>query len=102
MDFCKSRFAGGFPSRVQQPAGNYNGEDRKFNNLGSNAYNLNINDNDANINNKNNANSIRCLQDSGPGLSRDFLCNELLHCYYEARRHKRNTYNQLKFEVNLE
>lgn len=107
------------------PAGNYNSNNKKFNNLGNNAnfwsstennsnnaYNLNISDDDANVNNnKTNGNSVRCLKDSNearrfappnPGISRDFLCNELLECYYDARRHKRNTYNQLKFETRLE
>ncbi len=37
-----------------------------------------------------------------PGYGRELLCRDLLQCYHEARRHKRNTYNQLKFEVNLE
>ncbi len=108
------------------PAGNYNSNNKKFNNLGknanfwsstennsNNAFNLNVNDNNANVNNNNktNGNSVRCLQNSmeagrvappDPDVSRDFLCRELLQCYRDARRHKRNTYNQLKFETNLE
>ena len=102
------------------PAGNRN-NNGSFNNVGNNAnfwsatendtdnaYNRNLNYNNANMNtnnnNKNNAFSVRCVQDfsQGPGLCGPALLLSLYNAYREARRHKRNTLNQLRFEVNFE
>lgn len=45
-----------------------------------------------NRNNKNNARSVRCLQDSGKfNISR--LKNDLRFAYFQARKHKRNTHS---------
>lgn len=62
--------------------------------------NLNYDNDNANLNNnnKNNARSVRCLRDSGPFS----LYEELFLAYRDARRHKRNTVNQLRFEMDLE
>lgn len=100
------------------PAGNYNGS---FNNVGSNsnfwtatendssnAYNRNLDTGasmSSNNNNKNNGYSVRLVEDSNEkhrklSLSELFLL--LKECYYEARKHKRNTKSQLQFELNLE
>jgi retron-type reverse transcriptase len=103
------------------PGGNRN-NDGTFNDLGangnwwtatendaSNAWNRNMNtgntDVNENNNNKDNGLSVRCLQDwSGGGrrfaVSPLFL--ELRKAYLDARRNKRNTINQLKFERRLE
>ncbi|MDR1812094.1 MAG: RNA-directed DNA polymerase [Candidatus Fibromonas sp.] len=102
------------------PGGNGN-SDGSFNNVGNNgnwwsasennsnnAYNRNMNYNNDNANwnnnNKNNLFSVRCVQDckgeTGQPASPIFL--ELHKAYLDARKHKRNTINQLKFERNLE
>ena len=109
------------------PAG-YRNNDGNFNNQGNNAnlwsasennsnnaYNQNFNNDNANVNqnnnNKNNGFSLRCLQDSI--FSSDASMAEgsftpsrlfflLLKAYKDARKNKRNTYNQLKFEANYE
>jgi retron-type reverse transcriptase len=103
------------------PGGNRN-TDGSFNNLGSNgnwwtatendatnAYNRNMNTGNTNVNennnNKSNGFSARCLQDwSGGGrrFAASPLFLELRRAYLDARRNKRNTINQLKFERNLE
>ncbi len=100
------------------PAGNYNGGN--YNNFGNNAnfwsatenenntnnaYNLNLGNGNANVNNNNkdNAFSVRCLKDSEERAAREgWLRLALFAAYKEARKHKRNTINQLKFEKNLE
>ena len=67
---------------------------------------MNYNNENANWNNNNKSNlfSVRCLQDcngeAGQSASPIFL--ELHKAYLDARKHKRNTINQLKFERNLE
>jgi retron-type reverse transcriptase len=79
----------------------------------SNAYNRNMNYNNDNVNSNNNDKSngysVRCQQDySGtvgaknlsPLLSPFFI--EMHKAYLEARKHKRGTINQLKFERSLE
>jgi len=102
------------------PGGNGN-SDGNFNNAGNNgnwwsasennsnnAYNRNMNYNNENANwnnnNKSNLFSVRCLQDcngeAGQPASHLFL--ELHKAYLDARKHKRNTINQLKFERCLE
>lgn len=98
------------------PVGNYN--NGNFNNVGSNANfwsatennasnanNWNVNAGNANLNNnnKNNGFAVRCLQTpASEGFSPSELFSMLTKAYYEARRHKRNTKNQLEFERNLE
>jgi hypothetical protein len=102
------------------PGGNGN-SDGNFNNVGNNgnwwsasennsnnAYNRNMNYNNENVNynnnNKSNLYSVRCLQDcnGGTGKPVSSLFIELHKAYLDARKHKRNTANQLKFERNLE
>jgi retron-type reverse transcriptase len=103
------------------PGGNRN-TDGSFNNLGSNgnwwtatendasnAWNRNMNSGNTNVNennnNKSNGFSVRCLQDwSGGGrhFAASPLFLELRKAYLDARRNKRNTMNQLKFERGLE
>ena len=101
------------------PGGNYNGT--TFNNVGnngnwwtatangsSNAYNRNMNYNNANVNHNNNNQtngfSVRCLKDCSAegGATRPPLFWQLHQAYLDARRHKRSTRNQLRFECNLE
>jgi RNA-directed DNA polymerase len=103
------------------PGGNRNNSDGSFNNAGdngnwwtatendgSNAYNRNMNYNNDNVNENNNyksnGQSVRCLEDCAGGsrLSASPLFLELRKAYMDARRHKRGTINQLKFERNLE
>jgi len=66
----------------------------------------NNNDNvNRNNNNKTNLFSLRCLKDCDGGEAgkpASLLFLELHRAYLDARRHKRNTLNQLKFERNLE
>jgi len=102
------------------PGGNGN-SDGSFNNVGNNgnwwsstennannAYNRNMNYNNENVNrnnnNKSNLQSVRCLQhcDGGGGKPASSILLELHKAYMDARRHKRNTINQLKFERRLE
>jgi retron-type reverse transcriptase len=105
------------------PGGNGN-SDGNFNNAGnngnwwsasendaSNAYNRNMNYNNENVNTNNNDKtnlfSVRCLQHCEGIGAKDFsplspLFLELHKAYLDARKHKRNTINQLKFERNLE
>jgi len=97
-------------------AGYYNGS---FNNLGSNAnfwtateynssnaYNRNFNTGasmNSNNNNKTNAYSVRLVKDSSEGtLSVPSLYRLLYKSYRLARKNKRNTRSQLKFELDLE
>lgn len=101
---------------IAVPAGNYNGS---FNNVGSNAnfwtstensstnaYNRNFSTGtsmDSNNNNKNNGNSVRLVKDSSAAvLDTAALFSLLYNSYMEARRNKRNTASQLKFERCLE
>lgn len=98
------------------PAGNYNGS---FNNLGSNAnfwtatennssnaYNRNFNTGasmNSNNNNKNNQYSVRLVKDSsGDALPASSLYPLLYRSYRLARKNKRSTKNQMRFEVALE
>jgi len=109
------------------PGGNGN-SDGSFNNVGNNgnwwsssennsnnAYNRNMNYNNENANwnnnNKTNLRSVRCLQDCNgeevralraTPLHSSPLFSELHKAYIDARKHKRNTINQLRFERNLE
>ena len=81
---------------------------------GNNGYNLNFNNNgniNINNNNRNNGQSVRCVKaftegavPSLPAFTIDSqqLLVDLFKAYYDARKHKRNTRNQLRFEVNLE
>jgi len=78
-------------------------------NNASNAWNRNMNYNNENVNRNNNDKtnlfSARCLQDcdggeAGKPVSPLFF--ELHRAYLDARRHKRSTPNQLKFERRLE
>jgi len=78
-------------------------------NDGSNAYNRNMNYNNDNVNENNNNDksngySVRCVKDCAGGgrQSASPLFLELRKAYMDARRHKRSTINQLKFERNLE
>jgi len=77
-------------------------------NSSTNAYNRNMNYNNENVNrnnnNKTNLFSIRCLQpcEGELGKPNSSLFAELHRAYMDARKHKRNTLNQLKFERNLE
>ncbi len=66
-----------------------------------NAYNLNFNSDKVNMNNNNRCNgqSVRLVQH----LSYDeTLLTDLFRAYYDARRNKRNTRSQLRFELHLE
>lgn len=107
-------------------AGNRNGS--SYNNTGTNgnywsgtlntsntnnAYNLNFNSGNCNVNNnnRNNGFSLRCSQEFAESpvpsfpvfrISREQLLVDLFKAYYDARKHKRNTRNQLRFEINLE
>ena len=102
------------------PGGNGN-SDGSFNNVGNNgnwwsadennsnnAYNRNMNYNNENANwnnnNKTNLFSVRCVQDCNgeAGKPASPLILELHKAYMDARKHKRNTINQLRFERNLE
>jgi len=102
------------------PGGNGN-SNGNFNNVGNNgnwwsasennsnnAYNRNMNYNNENANynnnDKSNLFSVRCLQhcNGGAGKPASPLFLELHKAYLDARKHKRNTINQLKFERNLE
>ena len=107
---CRGRF--GFSAF---PAGNYNGS---FNNVGSNAnfwtaseynssnaYNRNLNTGASmsSNNNKNNQYSVRLVKDSaGSALSAPELYPLLYRSYRQARKNKRNTVSQLRFEMDLE
>lgn len=78
----------------------------------NNAWNANFNSGNLNPNNnnRNNGFSVRCvLESTNAGASfpvfhitKEQLLVDLFKAYYDARQHKRNTRNQLKFEVNLE
>lgn len=80
----------------------------------SNAYNLNFNDGNINVNNtnRNNGQSVRCVKAfTQEGISQSFpvfhisksqLLIDLFKAYYDARKHKRNTHNQLMFEIEME
>ena len=98
------------------PAGNYNGS---FNNVGSNAnfwtitesgsnaYNRNFDTGatmNQNTNNKNNGNSVRLVKEPSEGerLDAGSLFLLLYRSYRDARRNKRNTRSQLRFESDLE
>ena len=93
-------------------SGNRNGTD--VNNVGNNgnywsatpndennAWNLNFNSNEANMNNnnRNNGQAVRLVQHLPLD---DTLLTDLFRAYYSARRNKRNTPSQLRFELNLE
>lgn len=99
------------------PAGNQNSS--SFNNLGSNAffwtatensssnaYNRNFNTGasmNSDNNNKSNGYSVRLVKDSSEGtLSVPSLYRLLYKSYRLARKNKRNTRSQLKFELDLE
>lgn len=82
---------------------------------GSNAYNLNFNSSgniNINNNNRNNGNSVRCVKAftkegiSSPlpvfHITKEQLLIDVFKAYYDARKHKRNTHNQLMFEIDME
>jgi len=98
-----------------------NGWSGDFNNVGdngnwwsatendaNNAWNRNMNWNNDNVNrnnnNKTNLYSLRCVKDCAGGGCQPVspLFFELYKAYRDARRNKRGTANQLKFERNLE
>ena len=108
-------------------AGNRNNGGTSMNNVGSNGnywssqqynssngqnFNFNGSNYNLNNNNRNNGQSVRCCLPASTEsqntsfpvfqLSKEQLLVDLFKAYYEARRHKRNTLNQLKFEMNLE
>lgn len=80
----------------------------------NNGYNLNFNSGNANVNNNNKTNgfSVRCVkaftkEGTCPPfpvfqISKEQLLVDIFKAYYDARKHKRNTRNQLRFEVTLE
>lgn len=79
----------------------------------NNSWNVNFNSGNLNPNNnnRNNGFSVRCVLESTNNskasfpvfnVTREQLLVDLFKAYYDARRHKRNTRNQLRFEVNLE
>ena len=67
-----------------------------------NAWNLNFNSGSVNMNNNNRCNgqSVRLVQAFTEPV--DTLLTDLFQAYYDARRNKRNTSSQLRFELNLE
>lgn len=70
-------------------------------NNSNNANNLNFNSDEANMNNnnRNNGQSVRLVQH----LPYDeTLLTDLFRAYYDARKNKRNTKSQLRFELHLE
>lgn len=83
-------------------------------NNSNNGYNLNFNSGNSNVNNNNKTNgfSVRCVKafanerTSPPfpvfQITKEQLLVDLFKAYYDARKHKRNTRNQLRFEMNLE
>ena len=105
-------------------AGNRNNGSTTMNNVGTNgnywsatpngttnAYNLNFNSTNANTNNnnRNNGFTVRCVSalthavcSSSFVLDKNSLLADLIEAYYDARRHKRNTHNQLRFEMCME
>jgi retron-type reverse transcriptase len=87
------------------PGGNGNWWKSASENNANNAYNMNYNNENANWNNNNNKNnlfSVRCLQHCEADGKPSAIFNELNKAYMDARKHKRNTINQLKFERKLE
>lgn len=70
-------------------------------NNSNNANYLNFNSDEANMNNnnRNNGHSVRLAKHLPYD---DTLLTDLFRAYYDARRNKRNTRSQLRFELNLE
>lgn len=70
-------------------------------NNSNNANYLNFNSDEANMNNnnRNNGHSVRLVKHLPYD---DTLLTDLFRAYYDARRNKRNTRSQLRFELNLE
>ena len=66
-----------------------------------NAWNLNFNSGKVSINNNNRCNgqSVRLVQ---AFTNMDTLLTDLFKAYYDARRNKRNSLSQLRFEMDLE
>jgi hypothetical protein len=107
---CESliKTAGGFN------AGNYYWSSTENNT--NNAWNQNFSNGTQNNNNKTNTNYVRCVRrlshrdaltlswsvSISIKTMNDFTLEDLFLAYYDCRRHKRNTANALKFEVNLE
>jgi hypothetical protein len=102
-------------------AGNRNTSTGVLNNVGLNgnywssttassgAFNLNFNSGrvyPANINNRGNGFSVRCVSELNTNsffISKmEQLKLDLFQAYFDARRNKRNTINQLRFEINYE
>jgi len=102
------------PGGNRNTDGNFNNASNNGNwwtateNNSGNAYNRNMNYNNDNVNENNNdkgnGQSVRCVKDCAGGgrQSASPLFLELRKAYMDARRHKRSTINQLKFERNLE
>lgn len=79
----------------------------------NNSWNVNFNSGNLNLNNnnRNNGRSVRCVLASTNcskvsfpvfHISKEQLLIDLFKAYYDARKHKRNTLNQLRFEMDLE
>ncbi len=78
-----------------------------------NAYNLNFNSGNRNVNwnNRNNGHTVRPVSELTPkpdnparhfSITKSELLRDLYHAYKDARKHKRNRPYQLKFEFQLE
>lgn len=68
----------------------------------TNAWKQNFNNGNQNNNNKNNSNYVRAVRGYGQALQTDLTISELFQAYYDCRKSKRNTWNALLFEENLE
>jgi retron-type reverse transcriptase len=76
-------------------------------NNNNNAWNLNFSNGSWNNNNKNNNNYVRCVRSKNAAASPfqpkgAFTLEEVFRAYFDCRRAKRNSEEQLKFEFNLE
>lgn len=109
--WCKERLLSVFlPASGYRNGSNVNNVQNNGNywsatpNDSNNAYNLNFNSNNAdwNNNNRNNGQAVRLVQDLSAIPMCDPLLSDLFQAYYDARRHKRKTHSQLRFEMDLE
>lgn len=76
-------------------------------NNSNNAWNLNFNNGSWNNNNKNNNNYVRCVRSKTSATSLfqpqgPITLHEVFDAYFDCRRAKRNTDEQLNFEISLE
>lgn len=74
---------------------------------GSNAWNVNLNNGNANYNNKGNNNYVRCVREFSPfcrfyNLISVMNFNEMITAYLSCRKHKRGTPEAISFEINWE